>query len=119
MAENSSTAQPIQAMPVDEALAHADEWIKGVTVYPGLQGWRVACATLATEVRRLRGEVRVLRGSHGWLSREKERLESAIKRTLDENGHLADGDDCTLIHLARAMPTPNGGGSAMNEGQQQ
>lgn len=57
------------------------------------------------EIEKLRGEVRVLRGSHDWLSREKERLESAIRRTLDENGHLADGDNCTLIHLVRAMPT--------------
>jgi hypothetical protein len=52
------------------------------------------------EIERLRGEVRVLRG-------EKERLEHAIQITLDENGHLADGDDCTLIHLVRSMPTPN------------
>lgn len=58
------------------------------------------------EIEKLRGEVKVLRGSHDWLSREKERLESAIRRTLDENGHLADGDNCTLIHLVRAMPTP-------------
>lgn len=64
-------------------------------------------AELAEENKWLRGEVRVLRGSHDWLSREKERLESAIQRTLDENGHLADGDNCTLIHLVRAMPTPN------------
>lgn len=44
----------MQAMQVDEALEHADEWIKGVTLYEGAQGWRVACATLAAEVRRLR-----------------------------------------------------------------
>ena len=43
----------MQAMQVDEALAYADEWIKGVTLYEGAQGWRVACHTLATEVRRL------------------------------------------------------------------
>ena len=47
----------MQAMQVDEALVNADEWIKGVTVYEGAQGWRVACATLAAEVRRLRGLV--------------------------------------------------------------
>ncbi|MBK8772227.1 MAG: hypothetical protein IPM06_17640 [Rhizobiales bacterium] len=45
----------------------------------------------AAEIEKLRGE--------------KLRLETAIQRTLDENGHLADGDDCTLIHLVRAMPT--------------
>ena len=47
----------MQAMQVDEALEYADEWIKGVTVYEGAQGWRVACATLAAEVRRLRAMV--------------------------------------------------------------
>ena len=44
----------MQSMQVDEALANADEWIKGVTLYEGAQGWRVACATLAAEVRSLR-----------------------------------------------------------------
>lgn len=33
----------------------------------------------------------------------------AIRKTLEENAHLADGDDCTLIHLKRAIAdmTPN------------
>lgn len=33
----------------------------------------------------------------------------AIRKTLEENGHLADGDNCTLIHLKRAIAdmTPN------------
>ena len=31
------------------------------------------------------------------------RLRAAIQKTLDENGHLADGDDCTLIELKRAI----------------
>lgn len=44
------------AMSVDEALNHADEWVKGQTFYPGAQGWRVVCAVLAAEVRRLRAE---------------------------------------------------------------
>lgn len=30
-------------------------------------------------------------------------LLAAACRTLDENAHLADGDDCTLIHLKRAV----------------
>ncbi len=30
-------------------------------------------------------------------------LEAAIEKTLDENGGLADGDDCTLIHLVNVM----------------
>ncbi len=48
----------MQAMQVNEALANADEWIKGVMLYEGAQGWRVACATLAAEVRRLRALAR-------------------------------------------------------------
>jgi len=38
---------------------------------------------------------------------EIERLRGTIQKTLDENGHLADGDNCTLIHLVRVMETPN------------
>lgn len=34
------------------------------------------------------------------------RLHAAIVQTLDENKHLADGDDCTLIRLKRAV-SPN------------
>jgi len=36
--------------------------------------------------------------------REIERLRAAITQTLNENGHLADGDNCTLIALKRALP---------------
>ena len=42
------------------------------------------------------------------LSAENERLRDAIRKTLDENGHLADGENCTLIVLKRALMTPNG-----------
>jgi len=34
---------------------------------------------------------------------EIDRLRAAIWQTLDENPHLADGDDCTLIELKRAV----------------
>lgn len=34
---------------------------------------------------------------------EVERLRGGIRKTLDENGHLADGDNCTLIYLKRAI----------------
>lgn len=37
---------------------------------------------------------------------EIDRLRKAIQQTLDENGHLADGDNCTLIALKRAL-VPN------------
>jgi hypothetical protein len=31
------------------------------------------------------------------------RLHGAIEKTLLDNGHLADGDNCTLIDLKRAI----------------
>jgi hypothetical protein len=31
------------------------------------------------------------------------RLRSAIKKTIESNLHLADGDTCTLIELKRAI----------------
>ena len=42
-------------------------------------------------------------GALGALSQERDRLRDAIAKTLDENQHLADGDDCTLRRLVRAM----------------
>ena len=32
-------------------------------------------------------------------------LEAAIVACLNQNGHLADGENCSLIDLKRAMPT--------------
>jgi hypothetical protein len=31
-------------------------------------------------------------------------IENAIRKTLDENRHLADGENCTLIELKKALP---------------
>ena len=36
-------------------------------------------------------------------NKEIEQLKQAIRTTLDNNRHLADGEDCTLIELKRAM----------------
>lgn len=35
---------------------------------------------------------------------ENERLRDAIRQTLDESRHLADGRICTLLVLKRALP---------------
>jgi hypothetical protein len=35
------------------------------------------------------------------------RLRGAINITLEENGNLADGDNCTLIHLKQALEATN------------
>jgi len=39
---------------------------------------------------------------------EIRRLRAAISETLDENGYLADGDNCTLIKLKRVMHNDGG-----------
>lgn len=41
------------------------------------------------------------------LYEENARLVNAIEKTLEENGHLADGDNCTLILLKRALKNVN------------
>lgn len=43
------------------------------------------------------------------LEEAKERinhLEAAIRKTIDDNQHLADGDNCTLIDLKKALEQP-------------
>ena len=48
-------------------------------------------------------EMEITEDHHAAINRIKE-LEAAITKTLNNNGHLADGDVCTLIDLKRAMP---------------
>ena len=53
-------------------------------------------------------EMRTIDGVKTWkeLEEAKERikhLESAIRKTIDNNRHLADGDNCTLIDLKKAL----------------
>lgn len=43
-------------MTVEQALAFADDWSKGVTFHPDTDGWRVVYMVLAEEVRRLRAD---------------------------------------------------------------
>lgn len=46
---------------------------------------------------------------HEWnlTLRELRRLEAEVAQTLNDNAHLADGDDCTLIRLKRAIGWAN------------
>lgn len=78
---------------LDDALALADvaiwtiEWTKRAAQMikhcgPGEDVDQAATRVLAAEVRRLR---------------------LAIETTISENAHLADGDNCTLIVLKRAL----------------
>lgn len=86
-------------MTIEEALEFADEWSRGLTLYEGAQGWRVVCLLLAEEVRRrhgIGGELIVAR-------RERDELAAAVRQTLDNNIHLADGEVCTLKSLKDAL----------------
>ena len=74
-----------QAMTVDEALSHADEWVKGQTFYQGAQGWRVVCAVLAAEVRRLRA------GDQSYVD--------TIEDLHDEIGRLRDEKQQAIAHI--------------------
>lgn len=63
----------------------------------------------ADEIERLQNTLREIYQQPDVLAllREATALRAAIQKTLDENGHLADGDNCTLVHLVRAIETPN------------
>lgn len=37
------------------------------------------------------------------ITKQRDDLLAAIETTLSENGHLADGENCTLITLKRAV----------------
>lgn len=47
------------------------------------------------------------------LRNQRDELLAAIETTLDENGHLADGDNCTLIALKRALEKVGAGTTAI------
>jgi hypothetical protein len=63
-----------------------------------------ALTAAADEIDRLRTGDTCGRACEGMAYRiEARRLRAAIRKTLDENGHLADGDVCTLIDLKLAI----------------
>ena len=43
------------------------------------------------------------------LTTQRDELLEACIQTVEENGHLADGENCTLIHLVRAIAKVEGG----------
>ncbi len=51
-----------EIMPLEEALAHAEEWTNGQTFYPGIQGWRPVCAVLAQAVQDLQSKLATAEG---------------------------------------------------------
>ena len=75
-------------MTIDEALEFADEWSRGVTIYPGAQGWRVVCMLLADEVRRLRSTA-----------------EEQLAAKDDEIRELVTSDNKVVADLSRYVET--------------
>jgi len=76
------------SMTIDEALKFADEWSRGVTIYPGAQGWRVVCMLLADEVRRLRSTA-----------------EEQLAAKDDEIRELVTSDNKVVADLSRYVET--------------
>lgn len=65
-----------------------------------------ACAGLTTaelELAAIFGERLQAKLVGAKYKQQRDALVAAIQQTLDENGHLADGDNCTLIVLKRAL----------------
>ena len=95
-------------MTVDEAM----EYVSANLQYVGhSKTTKEAAETLYSQVLRLREDRIILR--RGIEARidiikaaeaEVGRLRGCIVDCLNENGHLADGDCCTLIDLKRAVP---------------
>lgn len=88
-------------MTIDEALKFADEWSRGVTIYPGAQGWRVVCMLLADEVRRLRSTAEELLVNRIDAEIVKEQL--AAKD--DEIRELVTSDNKVVADLSRYVET--------------
>lgn len=62
--------------------------------------------TMTLEMRKLQNcqeELRMARDEIHNLKNENVRLRYAILTTIDELGHLADGENCSLIVLKRAI----------------
>jgi len=58
---------------------------------------------LQAELKKLVEEVDLQQDAREKAEAEIERLKTAIRETLADNGHLADGDNCTLIKLKQAL----------------
>lgn len=78
-------------MTIEEALAFADEWSRGITLHEGSQGWRVVCMLLAGEVRRLN---------------DATAAQAHIKRLVDGLNRLSGtGEECEFDDMtAMAFP---------------
>ena len=58
---------------------------------------------LESDNANLCGQLNTIGAKCGGQGNRIKKLEKAIRNTLQENGHLADGDNCTLFELKQAM----------------
>ena len=79
-------------MKIDEALQHADQWTEGHTFYEGMQGWRIVCAVLAAEVRRLRNALEQAEMDVGVLRLALNSKDAALAQTTIERIRAAIGE---------------------------
>lgn len=94
------------AMTIDECLAFADEWSRGMTYHTGSQGWRVVCMLLAEEVREMRAELdeqcRLLGMGASREARLMAQLAESQARELRLREAIAEAHDCSLDDDHRA-----------------
>lgn len=62
-----------------------------------------ACVTAPTELLENKQASMVDPAFFGRILRHQRLMRDAIRKTLAENAHLADGDDCTLRHIKDAL----------------
>jgi hypothetical protein len=109
--EQALAAQPVPAQPVAHIVGEIDHTGK---VWKPVQPAPVQEPT-AGRVKELADryglDASMIGALHKDMLREIDRLEyanaellQAISKTVQENLHLADGDNCTLVHLVRAVP---------------
>jgi len=67
-----------------------------------------ACAGLPTELIEQGGFAAVPVTTHREVRQQRDQLLAAVRITLAENGHLADGDNCTLRVLRDAVEAIDG-----------
>ncbi len=83
-----------------EILRQYNRWRRGDDTMPQPDPEQIGKAidSACDEIERLKDNVALLRTQRDYLM-------SSVRRTLEENGHLADGDNCTLLVLKRAVKT--------------
>lgn len=81
-----------------------DELIADLRRQAGMRNATWPCVLLR-DLLPLCDEIERLKDNAASLRTQRDYLMAAARRTLEESGHLADGDNCTLLVLKRAVET--------------